>query len=263
MFSYQHIYHAGSLADVYKHALLAVLLDHLAAKDGPLSYFETHAGRGVYNLNAPEALKTGEAKLGIVRLLKDRVFAKDHPYMRALASFISAHGPTVYPGSPALAHLLLNDDDVMHLMELHPQEYGYLRQSFAGANVHVHKRDGYEAVWAMSPPTPRCGLVLIDPSYEDKGEYAMTIAFVEDLLTRWGEATIALWYPMLRAGHEASLKDSLAKSRLASHTWELTFPEKVTGYGLKGTGFVLVNMPQGVESALNATHETLKNWLKS
>ena len=46
MLSYQHIYHAGNLADVQKHALLAYILDYLTQKDKPLSYIETHAGRG-------------------------------------------------------------------------------------------------------------------------------------------------------------------------------------------------------------------------
>ena len=61
MLSYQHAYHAGNLADVHKHALLAVALARLADKPKPLSYLETHAGRGLYDLRAPEALRTGEA----------------------------------------------------------------------------------------------------------------------------------------------------------------------------------------------------------
>ena len=46
MLSYQHAYHAGNLADVHKHALLAWALDAMARKPKPLSYLETHAGRG-------------------------------------------------------------------------------------------------------------------------------------------------------------------------------------------------------------------------
>src|SRR5690606_24902444 len=58
MLSYQHIYHAGNLADVHKHAMLASLLAYLGRKDKPLTYLETHAGRGLYRLDAPEAVKT-------------------------------------------------------------------------------------------------------------------------------------------------------------------------------------------------------------
>ena len=42
MLSYQHIYHAGNLADVHKHSLLAWMLGYLTRKDKPLSYMETH-----------------------------------------------------------------------------------------------------------------------------------------------------------------------------------------------------------------------------
>ncbi|MCA0369537.1 MAG: 23S rRNA (adenine(2030)-N(6))-methyltransferase RlmJ [Proteobacteria bacterium] len=262
MFSYQHIYHAGSLADVHKHALLAVLLEYLAAKEPALSYFETHAGRGVYDLSAPEAKKTGEAKLGILSLLKDRVLPKDHPFMRALATFVRAHGPKMYPGSPSLAQILLRPDDALHFMELHPQEFDHLRRHFAHSHAHVSKRDGYQGVWALSPPTPRRGVVLIDPSYEDKGEYARTVDFAEDLATRWCEATLMVWYPVLRAGHEAALRQAVARSTLSSKTWELSFPAKVTGYGLTGTGVTLFNVPTGVEESLNATHALLDTWLQ-
>ena len=65
MLSYQHIYHAGNLADVQKHALLAAMLSYLTRKDKPFSYIETHAGRGLYQLDAPEEMKTGEAEQGI------------------------------------------------------------------------------------------------------------------------------------------------------------------------------------------------------
>ena len=65
MLSYQHHYHAGNLADVQKHALLAWALDYLTQKDKPVTYIETHAGRGLYDLAADEAVKTGEAAAGI------------------------------------------------------------------------------------------------------------------------------------------------------------------------------------------------------
>ena len=67
MLSYQHHFHAGNLADVQKHALLAWCLEYLTQKDKPLTYIETHAGRGLYDLGSEYALKTGEAALGIER----------------------------------------------------------------------------------------------------------------------------------------------------------------------------------------------------
>ena len=59
MLSYQHAYHAGSPADLHKHVALAELLRLLTRKSRPISYLESHAGRAVYDLTSPEALKTG------------------------------------------------------------------------------------------------------------------------------------------------------------------------------------------------------------
>ena len=56
MLSYQHAFHAGNLADVHKHALLATALARLTDKPKPLSYLETHAGRGLYDIASAEAM---------------------------------------------------------------------------------------------------------------------------------------------------------------------------------------------------------------
>ena len=61
MLSYQHSYHAGNLADIHKHAALAWVLSYLLKKPKPLSYIESHAGRGLYDLTSRESVKTGEA----------------------------------------------------------------------------------------------------------------------------------------------------------------------------------------------------------
>ena len=101
MLSYQHAYHAGNAADVQKHALLAWMLDHLTQKAKPLSYIETHAGRGLYDLGSDLSVKTGEAAAGVA-VLETR-FAPDHPYRRRLAEVRARYGAAAYPGSPLIA----------------------------------------------------------------------------------------------------------------------------------------------------------------
>lgn len=100
MLSYQHIYHAGNLADVQKHAILAWILAYLKRKDKPISYIETHSGRAVYDLTAAEAIKTGEAALGIQRPDIAAWFDADHPYAIALHQMASQQSANHYPGSP-------------------------------------------------------------------------------------------------------------------------------------------------------------------
>src|SRR5580692_4032544 len=59
--NYQHIYHAGNFADVAKHVGLLYCLGALQRKDAALFVLDSHAGRGFYDLQAPEAVKSGEA----------------------------------------------------------------------------------------------------------------------------------------------------------------------------------------------------------
>jgi len=169
MLSYQHIYHAGNLADVQKHALLAWMLEYLTQKDKPLSYIETHAGRGLYDLGSDEALKTGEARAGID--LAEGWFPADHPYIQRLTECRAMFGPRAYPGSPMIAALGLRETDTIHLAELHPQENAALKANLGDFGANIQKRDGFEMALALTPPTPRRGLLLIDPSYEVKDDY--------------------------------------------------------------------------------------------
>ena len=51
MLSYHHAYHAGGPADLHKHIVLAELLARLTGKPRGITYAETHAGRGLYDLS--------------------------------------------------------------------------------------------------------------------------------------------------------------------------------------------------------------------
>ena len=194
MLSYQHSYHAGNPADLHKHLVLGELLALLTRKARGISYMETHAGRGRYDLSATESVKTGEAAEGIEALT-----LPDCPLRHALETTRRHFGEDAYPGSPLIAQTLLRPQDRLHLMELHPAEHKVLRRYLKSDNTAVHHRDGYEGVLSLSPPKPRKGLVLIDPSYEVKTEYAQVAEFVHKLMIKWPEATVMIWYPVLAA----------------------------------------------------------------
>ena len=153
MLSYQHIYHAGNLADVHKHGLLAWTLEYLTRKDKPLTYMETHAGRALYDLSSDSARKTGEAAQGVAKA--GNWFGADHPYTRMLAATRTAHGDQSYPGSPLLAAQLLRPGDSLHLAELHPGEHSALDLAMSPYPVKCHLRDGFAMAHALTPPTPR------------------------------------------------------------------------------------------------------------
>ncbi|GAB6051362.1 23S rRNA (adenine(2030)-N(6))-methyltransferase RlmJ [Magnetospira thiophila] len=244
MLSYLHSYHAGNRADLHKHRALVGLLTLLTVKPRPITYMETHAGRGLYDLASPEAEKTGEARDGIERLLELAGSSGNDPYLEAVRDARQRHGPTFYPGSPWIAWHLLRAEDSLHLMERHPGEFPALKRALRGSGAHMHHRDGYEGVLALSPPTPRRGMVLIDPSYEVKDEYQQVARFIPALHRKWPEAVVLLWYPLLAEGRHEAMLAQLSKADLPqTEIHETLFP--APGKGMLGSGLFLVNKPFG------------------
>lgn len=246
MLSYQHIYHAGNLADVQKHALLACALAYMAEKPKPLSYLETHAGRGLYHLDAAEAVKTGEAAAGIEAVVD--LFEPDHPYALALADVRARYGATAYPGSPALAQSVLRPSDSLHFAELHPQENAALCETMFASGAKTYLQDGFEMAHAVCPPTPRRGMVLIDPSYEIKTDYATIPSFIAKLHRKWNVGVIALWYPILTDMAHAPMLDALEARDLPKVLrHEVRFPPAREGHRMVGSGMFIVNAPFGLD----------------
>jgi len=244
MLSYQHLYHAGNLADVHKHALLAWTLDYLTHKDKPLSYLESHAGRGLYDLGAPEALKTGEAAQGIARL--EGSFAADHPYRRVLAAVRAQHGPRAYPGSPLIAATLLRPTDTIHLAERHPQEHAALAQAMLPYPARVHAADGFSKIHELTPPLPRRGMLLIDPSYETAPDYDEMARFVGQIARKWNVGIIALWYPILTDARHRTMLAALTAQHPEALRHEVRFPPVREGHRMVGSGMFVVNPPWGI-----------------
>lgn len=250
MLSYQHLYHAGNLADVHKHSALAWVLDYLTAKDKPLSYIETHAGRGVYDLGAEEAVKTGEAAKGIA--LTEALFPEGHPYRQRLEESRAGYGARAYPGSPLIATLGLREGDTIHLAELHPQEHAALEKAAKDWGAHVHKRDGFELALALTPPTPRRGLMLIDPSYEVKADYEAIPRHMANIHRKWNVGCLVLWYPILAGGPHGPMLKALAAAFPDGLRHEVRFPPVREGHRMEGSGLFVVNPPYGLAEELQA-----------
>jgi 23S rRNA (adenine2030-N6)-methyltransferase len=249
--SYQHMYHAGGLADVHKHVLLARALAFLVRDPAPLLYAETHSGRGRYFLDSPPAQKTGEAARGIQRLLKDRLIAKDEPFLKALR-LAQAGNSRLYPGSPLVAATMLRSQDRLWLWELHSREHGWLSRLFADdTRVRLSLSDGLAGLPLRLPPRqpdPVRGLALIDPSYETKAEYEALPGFVARLRRVWPRGSGILWYPMLPAGRHEGLRASLLDENPNIAVNEITWSEPKEQRGLFGSGVVSWGL-EGVDFA--------------
>jgi len=245
MLSYQHIYHAGNLADVHKHSMLAWALSYMTRKDKPLSYLETHAGRGLYDLQDEAALKTGEAAKGIA--LAQVWFAADHPYAQVLSRIHAKQGPQAYPGSPLIAAESLRNLDTIHLSELHPQEFAALKENMAPYGGIYRQKDGWEMAMSLCPPDPRRGLLLIDPSFEVKSDYQTIPDTIAKLHRKWGVGVIMLWYPILTDAPHQPMVRALQTALPDAVTHEVSFPPARPGHRMVGSGLFVVNAPYGFE----------------
>src|SRR5258706_9766896 len=108
--NYRHGYHAGNFADVLKHIALCELLRLLTGKDKKLFVLDTHAGAGGYDLAGGLASRTGEAEVGIARLMgasRTGMPVAVMRYLAAVGAYDRKFGPAGgalrrYPGSPRL-----------------------------------------------------------------------------------------------------------------------------------------------------------------
>ena len=255
--NYRHAFHAGNHADVLKHVALLALCDALLAKPAACFALDTHAGRGLYALDAEAAQRTGEAAGGIARLAQTRDPAIAR-YLAAVAACREAHGPQAYPGSPWLLAHALREQDRIACCELQPEEADALKGVFRhDSRVAVHERDGYAAMKALLPPRIgetkfARGLVLIDPPYEAQlEEFDTALTALRDATARWPQATYALWYPIkLRRSLQhfyRSAQKLEAKSALVA---ELLVRPDDSPLRMNGSGLLILNAPWKFDEAM-------------
>jgi len=259
MLSYQHIYHSGSIADVHKHIILSKLLSYLTKDKTQICYYETHAGRGIYDLTSKESQKTGEAERGISEILRIGAI-KDDEFFTLLKTIKKEYGNNFYPGSPLIAKKLLSPKDKIFLMELHPQEILHLKKNLK--NVQIMQQDGYEGVMNLIPPYYKKGLILIDPSYEVKTEYMRVAKFIKTALAKWQDATIMIWYPILEAGnHFPMLSDINSQNYKNVYSTQLSY-QNSKSFRMLGTGVVVINTPKEVRDALGLMERQFAEFIK-
>jgi 23S rRNA (adenine2030-N6)-methyltransferase len=281
MFSYRHAFHAGNHADVLKHTVLIAMLRHLTQKDTALVAVDTHAGAGLYRLDGDYAGTSGEAADGVVKLVAAlKPAGKTAPavaevapalqdYLDMIAAFNTGAQLKVYPGSPFIIQRLLREEarDKLKLFEMHPTDIKSLAanvaQLQAGRQVAVAREDGFEGLKAFLPPPSRRALVLIDPSYEIKSDYAKVTASIQDSLKRFATGSYAVWYPVIPRpeAHEVPRRLKTLATQ-AGRPWlhatlaigqaeERNVPgEPERGQGLTASGMFVINPPHTLKAAL-------------
>jgi 23S rRNA (adenine2030-N6)-methyltransferase len=195
--NYRHAFHAGNFADVLKHAVLARILVYMTRKETALRYIDTHAGAGLYRLDAEEAKRTGEWQEGVGRLLGPL----EPDLAGPLAPWLDLARPLVenglYPGSPRLAQALTRPQDRLVLCEKHPEDAKSLDEACGrDRRTRIIAGDGWAALKGLLPPPERRGLVLVDPPFEEARELAAIEAALAEGLRRFAGGTFLVWYPI-------------------------------------------------------------------
>ena len=293
MFSYRHAFHAGNHADVLKHTALIAVLRHLALKDTALAVFDTHAGAGLYRLDGDYAQTSGEAADGFLRLTrqaplptlgkratkaaaspKTSVSPALQDYVDAVASFNAKGNHKIYPGSPFIIQRLLRGRDKLKLFELHPTDSKTLSANIAqleaGRQVAVLREDGFAGLKQFLPPPQRRALVLCDPSYEVKTDYARVVACIADALSRFAVGTYMVWYPIIPRPEAHDLPRKLKTlATKAGRPWvHATLTVKSSKIlksaageevrpGLPASGVFVINPPHTFKANMQATLATL------
>ncbi len=261
MLSYRHAFHAGNFADVHKHLGLMLVLESLCKKEKPFSIIDTHAGAGLYTLDDERALLTGETSDGIMKLLS---YCKEHAAPEAVSRYVSLIQSystyNSYPGSPEIERRFLRENDCLSLIELHSTEIDILHAAMEAEGkdprIHIHFRNAYEAAAALSPPNPRRGLLIMDPSYEVDSDYENAVLSLSSVHKKWKEGYKILWYPIVNHRREelSAMKSSLEfvceKTNTPYLCSEIIVKPDCGEFGMAGSGLFFMGVPWLVEEQL-------------
>ena len=256
MLAYRHAFHAGNHADVLKHIVLMLVLRHMNAKPKAYRYVDTHGGAGGYSLEGRYAQKKGEYERGIGRLWTRTDLPEVVADYVALVRRFNPDGVLAqYPGSPALAQMLLRPHDQLRAFELHPTEQKILRATLAATPEAIaYDGDGFAGLKSQLPPSSRRAAVLIDPSYEGNADYGRVVATLREALARFASGVYMVWYPQVSKLEAASLPKRL--EALAPKGWlharlSVQQPD-AQGFGLAGSGMFVINPPHALAGQLQA-----------
>ena len=258
--NYRHGFHAGNFADVLKHAVLALALDRLAAKAAPFFCLDSHAGGARYDLAGEEAMRTGEARDGILRVVDDTLPPTAlRPYLGVVRGLNEPGGPVLrYPGSPWIMRRMTRPQDRMLFCEMHPDALRELRRATAGdRRIELRQADGWIALKSDLPPPERRGLVLVDPPFEARDEHARLARGLRHAHRRFATGVLLGWYPIkARAPVDAMLADIVASGmrRVAVVELLVRAPARDDDEAprLAGCGLVVVNPPWTMMETLAA-----------
>jgi 23S rRNA (adenine2030-N6)-methyltransferase len=261
--NYRHAYHAGSAADVLKHAVVARIIEQLKRKPTPFRFLDLHAGRGFYDLTSPEAERTGEWRAGVGRLYRHATCEPDPlpgpaetllaAWRKVIASCNDGERLAHYPGSPEFGRRLAREEDRLVLNELHAADSRALADRLRGEpRAKVVNMDAWAAMRAFLPPPQRRGLTLADPPFETIDELGQALAGIAEARRRFASGVFCLWYPVKGAAAAEALAVRVARLRWPK-TLRLELRVRTTDQDerLNGSGLMVFNPPWALASEMD------------
>lgn len=257
--NYRHAFHAGNFADVLKHMVLSDCLRRLMVKDKGLWLIDLFAGIGWYDLDSEEGARSPEWRDGIARVTgAARTEPAGVPPMVAGWLVDTAHAldaraldpATHYPGSPSLMATACRAQDRVVLCELHREDSVTLADRFASERrVAVNATNGWQAIRSLVPPPSRRGLVLIDPPFEQPGEFDRLALALRDGLERFATGTYLVWYACKDVQACDRWLEEVARTGARCLDTRLSVAAPGAMSGLLSAGMLVVNPPFGLEEA--------------
>lgn len=265
--NYRHAFHAGNFADVAKHTILTRILAYLMRKEAPFRVLDTHAGVGLYDLSGDQAERTGEWQDGIARLIDAELPAPVAdllaPYFEAVRHVNPDDQLRFYPGSPFITRHMLRAQDRLMAFELHPIDADRLRENFENDfQTRITQLDAWKIFGTHLPPKEKRGLVLVDPPFEEKGEFERMVKSLAQAHQRWPGGIYAYWYPIKDPDDVAAYIKALGATGIPKILrLELTIRPSSTPLRLHGTGMIVVNPPYVLEEEMRTVLPVLADVL--
>jgi 23S rRNA (adenine2030-N6)-methyltransferase len=237
------------------------ILTYLHDKPAAFRVIDTHAGAGVYDLEADEAKRSGEWLTGIARIAQAR-FSENcapllKPYLDIVRAFNSQNELKAYPGSPLIARALLRPQDRLTACELEPKARKHLIDALRrDPQARVVDLDGWTALPAFVPPNERRGLVLIDPPFEAKDEFERLGAGFAAAFAKWPTGIYLIWYPAKSRRATDQLARQVAGAAASARPpgtclrLEFSVAPQAPDSALASTGLLIVNPPWPLQGEL-------------
>ena len=267
--NYQHYFHAGNFADIFKHCILCFCLEKLHEKPSSFLAIDTHSSSAKYSIFDEKIAKTNEFNEGLRTILDQPNFQQILPqkFLEILAKINVCEIQELpsklkyYAGSPLIIKNFLRFDDKAIFAENNHPIFQELRKNFVGnQKILCLQENGLDLLKSKLPPREKRAIILIDPAYEKNhnlisNDYQDSINSLQDGQRRFANGIYLLWYPIIE-GDEKNLANFYQKinelkfEKITQIIFDIgknsEFPKK-----MHACGMFIFNMPWQVDEKIN------------